>query len=292
MLGRFPVQRLTLPVHIHRRWRVFCPGMEIDAPMGLMLFHKLKALRANVSRAARRLRPSQSVRQHENWQPAGGPVLVIAPHPDDEVIGCGGTAARHVQSGDPVSFVILTRGAQSVGYPWLTPEQRMQVREGESRASALRLGVRDIAFVDGEDGHMSEPAVGARVLTQLAEIFARTRPKRIYVPHPNDGHPDHAAAYELAQRLLAQHDGPRPEVFQYEVWRPLEANCAVDITDLMKLKLKAIRCHRLALDAFNYVNTLQGLATYRSGTMLGRQGYAEAFHRESESSAFIQAIGK
>jgi hypothetical protein len=52
----------------------------------------------------------------------------------------------------------------------------------------------------------------------------------------------------------------------------------------MRTKLKAIKCHRLALDAFNYLPTAMGLAAYRSGTMLERKGYAEAFKRTDLAS--------
>ena len=68
-------------------------------------------------------------------------------------------------------------------------------------------------------------------------------------------------------------------VHQYELWSPLAADFAVDVTREMKHKLKAIRCHELALDAFDYVPTMLGLAAYRSGTLLQRRGYAEAFKR-------------
>jgi LmbE family N-acetylglucosaminyl deacetylase len=263
--------------------------MEASMSTGMSLANRLKLWRTNAGRLVQRVRASvrgnRTASAPDQWRPAGGRVLVIAPHPDDEVIGCGGTVVRHVRAGDPVTVVLLTRGGKSVGYPWLSEAERREVREQESRASARLMGVEEIIFIDGEEGSMTAPAVKERVVGQLAGILASRKPMLVYVPHPHDGHPDHTAAYELLRDLMGSMNGSRPRVMQYEVWTPLNANCAVDISEVMDVKLRAIKCHRLALDAFNYVTTLTGLARYRSGSMLGVQGFAEAFHREDEAGA-------
>ncbi len=212
------------------------------------------------------------------WQAAGGPVMVIAPHPDDEVIGCGGTLCRHVAGGDSVSVVYLTRGEKSRGYPWLTAAQRQAKRVQEATSSCAILGVRDTVFLDGEDGNLSEPAMFGELLGKVAAEVAARQPRAIYVPHGDDNHADHIAAYRMICQIVREL-APAPIVYQYELWSPLTADFAVDITGVMRCKVKAIKCHRLALDAFDYVSTMIGLAAYRSGTMLQRKGYAEAFRR-------------
>jgi LmbE family N-acetylglucosaminyl deacetylase len=214
----------------------------------------------------------------DNWLPAGGPVMVIAPHPDDEVIGCGGTIRRHVLAGDPVSILYLTRGEHSCGYPWLDPEEKKLERMAEARKSCGILGVQDFVFLDGSDGKCNLPQESILLTQALRAALNERRPKVIYVPHADDNHIDHIAAFRIVTRLACQSDW-QPLVYQYELWSPLTADFAVDITSHMRAKLKAIKCHRLALDAFNYLPTAVGLAAYRSGTMLERKGYAEAFKR-------------
>jgi LmbE family N-acetylglucosaminyl deacetylase len=218
----------------------------------------------------------------DGWSPAGGHVMIIAPHPDDEVIGCGGTALRHVRGGDPVSVIYLTRGESSRGYPWLGPQERKATRMKEALASCAILGIRDTLFLEGADGNLSAPDVAAELTRKVTEAIRVRQPKVIYVPHADDNHADHAAAYQMVVQI-ARGCSPRPVIYQYELWSPLSADFAVDVSRQMKAKVKAIKCHQLALDAFDYVPPMLGLAAYRSGTLLQRKGYAEAFKRSTDA---------
>lgn len=214
----------------------------------------------------------------DGWHPAGGHVMVIAPHPDDEVIGCGGTVCRHIDAGDPVSVIYLTRGESSRGYPWLSPLEKQNKRMQEALSSCAILGVHDTLFLNGADGNLADASVMADLSRDVAGAMAARSPKVIYVPHADDNHPDHIAAHRMTIDLARAYS-PRPTVYQYELWSPLYADFAVDITRQMPAKVKAIKRHELALDAFDYVSTMIGLAAYRSGTLLQRKGYAEAFRR-------------
>jgi LmbE family N-acetylglucosaminyl deacetylase len=218
---------------------------------------------------------------NDRWAPAAGPVVVVAPHPDDEVIGCGGTIRRHTRAGDPVTVLYLTRGENSRGYPWLSPAQKQATRVREARASCAVLGVADAAFFDGIDGNLCDPACLADLSAKVAAAVRARCPKLIYVPHAGDNHPDHIAAYRMVVQI-ARDCVPAVAVYQYELWSPLAADFAIDISREMRSKIRAIKCHQLALDAFDYVPTMIGLAAYRSGTLLQRRGYAEAFRRSPE----------
>jgi LmbE family N-acetylglucosaminyl deacetylase len=214
----------------------------------------------------------------DGWTPARGSVLVVAPHPDDEVIGCGGTICRHVAADDPVTVVYLTRGEKSRGYPWLTETQRQETRVKEAMMSCAVLGVADTVFLDGEDGNLADPTILNELAVKVAAAVTEKQPKVVYVPHAGDNHPDHIAAFRIISQIARGMSVP-PTVYQYELWSPLIADFAVDITKAMPAKVKAVKCHQSALDAFDYVSTMMGLAAYRSGTMLQRKGYAEAFRR-------------
>jgi LmbE family N-acetylglucosaminyl deacetylase len=218
----------------------------------------------------------------DGWAAAEGAVLFVAPHPDDEVIGCGGTMLRHADAGDAVTIVYLTRGERSRGYPWLSAAERKTKRVAEAKASCSVLGVKDAVFLDGIDGRCGEPEVAEALTAQLSAVINSRNPKIIYVPHADDNHPDHVAAYQVVSQIVRNTDW-RPKIYQYELWSPLDADFAVDVTDQMKRKVKAVKRHHLALDAFNYIPTMMGLAAYRSGTLLQRKGYAEAFKRTPRS---------
>ena len=249
---------------------------DVTAPPARIANTFMSRLRRHVRAMITRQPPAE-----DGWQPAGGAVMVIAPHPDDEVIGCGGTVCRHVKAGDPVSVIYLTRGESSRGYPWLDPVEKQAKRMQEALSSCAILGVRDTLFLNGADGNLSDAQVMADLRGKVAEALVARKPRVIYVPHADDNHPDHIAAYQMVMELTRD-ISPRPIVFQYELWSPLYADFAVDISRQMSVKVKAIRCHELALDAFDYVSTMIGLAAYRSGTMLQRKGYAEAFKRSPE----------
>jgi LmbE family N-acetylglucosaminyl deacetylase len=220
----------------------------------------------------------------DGWKPAAGHVMVIAPHPDDEVIGCGGTICRHVAAGDAVSVLYLTRGESSRGYPWLSPAEKQAKRQQEALASCAILGVRDTLFFDGEDGNLNDADVMASLSAKVKAAILQRSPRVIYVPHADDNHADHIAAYRMIMDMVDELPS-RPTVYQYELWSPLSADFAVDISNHMAAKVKAIKRHQLALDAFDYVSTMIGLGAYRSGTMLQRKGYAEAFRRSSDRQA-------
>ena len=219
---------------------------------------------------------------NDGWQAVGGHVMVIAPHPDDEVIGCGGTICRHVAAGDAVSVIYLTRGESSRGYPWLSPAEKQAKRMQEALDSCAILGVRDTLFLEGADGNLNDREVMANLSREVGNAIASRKPRLIYAPHADDNHADHIAAYHMVLDLC-RCASPRPMVYQYELWSPLKADFGVDITRQMPAKVKAIKRHELALDAFDYVSTMIGLAAYRSGTILQRKGYAEAFRRSSDS---------
>lgn len=200
-------------------------------------------------------------------------VLVIAPHPDDEAIGCGGAVCRHVAQGDTVSAVFLTSG--ELGLKQLPRAKAWAVREREARAAARLLGLARVDFLRQPDwtlgDHLPE-AAGA-----LRRVLRAVRPGLIYVPHAAEWHPDHQAALPLLRRALAGLRSRPPGALAYEVWTPLAApDHVVDISRWMPRKLRALRAHRSQLDGFDYVRAVTGLNTFR-GALGARCDYAEAF---------------
>lgn len=200
-------------------------------------------------------------------------VLVIAPHPDDETIGCGGALYGHARLGDRVHAVWLTSG--ELGLKEMSPVEARRVREEEARAAARLLRIDGLTFLRCADWSVSESR--ADLQQALIPILRRDRPGRIYVPHPGDDHPDHQPVCHLVQSALRFAGVALPEIRGYEVWSPLSRiDYVEDITPVMPRKLRALRAHRSQLREFDYIRAVRGLNQFR-GALAGKCRYAEVF---------------
>jgi N-acetylglucosamine malate deacetylase 1 len=204
-------------------------------------------------------------------------VLVVAPHPDDEAIGCGGALCLHAAHGDRVCAVFLTSG--ELGLKHLPRAETWRIREAEAEAAGEVLGLSRLAFLRCPDwqvgDHVEEAARGLRA------VLEGERPQRLYLPHPRDGHPDHRAALPVVRAALAEGSVPLPLLVAYEVWTPLgEYDHVEDVSSVMPRKLRAVRCHRSQLGHFRYDRAVRGLNQYR-GALAGRCRYAEVFCHET-----------
>jgi LmbE family N-acetylglucosaminyl deacetylase len=200
-------------------------------------------------------------------------VLVIAPHPDDEVIGPGGTLALHARRGDRVHAVFVTSG--ELGLKRLPRERAWSRREAEAQAAAKILGIAQLAFLRQPDWMVGEhlPAAATALRAHLNEV----PPDLVYLPHPRDGHPDHQASLRLVRAALRGLRIARPRLLGYEVWTPMEQHDHVrDISTVMPVKLRALRAHRSQLGEFDYVGAVRGLNAFR-GALAGHCRYAEVF---------------
>jgi LmbE family N-acetylglucosaminyl deacetylase len=200
-------------------------------------------------------------------------ILVVAPHPDDETIGCGGVLCRHAAMGDRVTVVFLTSG--ELGLKALPPEKAWSVREAEAKAAGRILGIARLEFLRLPDWTVGEHLKrGARL---LRPILIGEHPEMVYLPHPSDWHPDHRAALPLLRASMRRLRLPRVELRTYEIWTPLgEFDHVEDISRVMPRKLRALRAHRSQLDEFDYERAVSGLNQFR-GALAAKCRYAEVF---------------
>jgi LmbE family N-acetylglucosaminyl deacetylase len=202
-------------------------------------------------------------------------ILVIAPHPDDESIGCGGALCLHKQRNDYVRVVVLTSGER--GLPELEAKCARNIREAEARAAAMILGVDQIDFLRLPDLALLRNIGPAA--HQLAELLDTQMPDVIYLPHPEESHIDHMAAVPMIRLGLRRtaHRARTPVLRAYEVWTPMRwYNTVHDITTVMDQKLRAIRCHKSQIRAYRHDDAAAGLARYR-GVMSNTGKYAEVY---------------
>jgi LmbE family N-acetylglucosaminyl deacetylase len=200
-------------------------------------------------------------------------ILVIAPHPDDETIGCGGTLCLHTARHDRVVVVFLSSG--ELGLEHLDRKKAWQLREAEAKTAARTLGLAALEFLRLPDWVVAEHVQkGGRL---LSPILRRELPQLIYLPHPGEWHPDHQAALPLLRAALERSRIPQPALRAYEVWTPLQQFDHVEnISRVMTRKLRALRAHRSQLTEFDYERAMRGLNQYR-GALAGKCRYAEVF---------------
>ncbi|HEX8252723.1 MAG TPA: PIG-L family deacetylase [Thermoanaerobaculia bacterium] len=206
------------------------------------------------------------------YEPAllrGERLLVLAPHPDDEVIGCGGLVAQHLRERRAVRIVIATDGAEAGS---------AEMREEESRRGVARLGGAEVHFL-----RFPDRGLGDAVIPSIREQLLSFRPDLILVPSLGEIHPDHIALarafVETVQRdetLFG--DLAVARVAFYEVSQPLKPNALVDISDVAELKYAAIAEHASQLAVRDYVSYARGLNAYRAMTLPAGTAFAEAYH--------------
>ena len=191
--------------------------------------------------------------------------LIIAPHPDDEVLGCGGMIAKCSANGKATDILFLTEGeASHKGCCTVQVSQVGAQRRRLAGAANEILGVpqKRLHFLDKEDGEL--PRKGQDGFIDFAEKIAacleKSAPEAVFCPHPFEGWSDHIAAAELttaALKMLAT--SPIPRLYHYCVWfwysMPLKhawridwrRSRLLDISEQFPLKRQAMRTNLDAL---------------------------------------------
>ncbi|MHC5109034.1 MAG: PIG-L deacetylase family protein [Planctomycetota bacterium] len=211
-------------------------------------------------------------------------VLVIAPHPDDEVLGAGGTMLRHVADGDDVHVVICTRGeATRFG-----KEQVEQV-QAEARRAHQFLGLAGSHFLDLPAARL-DTVPGSDINAALGEVMAGVNADIVYAPHPGDVHLDHQLIFQALmvcarpvgktypQRILAYETVSETDWYAPPLTPPFIPNVFIDITEFIDRKLDACAVYESQIRPSpdqRSVESLRALAATRGHAM--NMHYAEAF---------------
>ncbi len=207
-------------------------------------------------------------------------ILVFAPHPDDEVLGCGGMIAKRTKEGSKVIVCIVTNTSKE--------------REEEARKADLMLGVEHIEMLRLPELQLDR--LDHTVLNDaVLDVIERFKPNEVFIPYSGDLHTDHRA---LAEAVIV---ATRPKyscsptcVYEYETmsetgWNYIDEKNAFNpnvyecITDELSQKLDAISCHESQVDVYpacRSIGSIQGLAFYRGAQ--SEMKYAEAFRMVRE----------
>lgn len=210
--------------------------------------------------------------------------LVIAPHPDDEVLGAGGTIARLARQGCDVQVCILTRG-----YASRFPEAMTRHVRQESAVAHRKLGVSRTHFCDLPAAELDQ-VPHAELNARMGEIIDKMEPDALFLPFVGDIHLDHQLAF-LSAMVAARprHDNAPTLILAYEtlsetnwlapgVTPAFIPNFFVDISDTLETKLDAFAAYESQVRAFpdeRSIEALRALAAVRGASVF--RSAAEAF---------------
>jgi LmbE family N-acetylglucosaminyl deacetylase len=224
--------------------------------------------------------PFSALPAHDADSSARSPqVLVLAPHPDDESLGCGGTLKQLTEAGISVDVAFMTRGElgcrRGIVLPPLDQLVLASQRAQEAVAACRILGVRNAHFLNGRDGGLGEQP---ELSDDILRLLKTSDYSIVFCPWAFDFHPDHSATFDLLTTALKTCDCD-PEVWLYEVWSTLHPNKIVSIDSTIESKMRAIRAHASQMKnyEYDYSECFQALARYR-GMLAPGMRHAEAFY--------------
>jgi LmbE family N-acetylglucosaminyl deacetylase len=144
--------------------------------------------------------------------------LVLAPHPDDETLGCGATIMRKLAAGTAVQVVIAADGRHWYHSGKLSVDALAAIREDEARCACAILGLsgENVTFLRFEDGRLAEHRGLLR--DRLFEILDTVNPDEIFVSSIIDNHPDHRVLAELGRELAQARRDRFPVLYEYPIW--------------------------------------------------------------------------
>lgn len=199
-------------------------------------------------------------------------VLVVAAHPDDEVLGCGGAISHHADAGDQVQVLIVAEGATSRQQlrdrSQATPEL-MGLAQAAQRAGAI-LGAQGVELLDLPDNRL-DSIDRLDLIKHIEQRISRHQPQTVYVHHAGDVNVDHRRLHEAvvtACRPTPGHSVRR--LLSYEVassteWQPpgsaplFQPNWFVDISALWPRKLQALEAYSAEMRPWPHPRSLEAV---------------------------------
>jgi N-acetylglucosamine malate deacetylase 1 len=212
-------------------------------------------------------------------------VLVIAVHPDDETLGCGGTILKHKAEGDKIYWLLITNIHEINGFE----SKVVSKRQHEIKDVAAIYEFNDTFMLDFPTAQLDKIQTG-EIINAISQIIAKIKPTVIYLPNSNDVHSDHRIAFQAAysctknfrfpsiKRILVMETISETDFAPANSGKVFIPNYYVDITKYLEKKLAIFSIYESEImsDPFpRSISSIKALARYR-GSRIGKK-YAEAF---------------
>ena len=235
-------------------------------------------------------------------------VLIIVAHPDDEVLGMGGTILKHTKNGDDVTIVYMSTGItsrrssnynNSSSYTLSTTEKskiKKQILDlqNEAKTSAKILGVKKTMFFDYPDNELDTVPL-LKIIKDIEQLISKEKPDRIYTSHYKDLNVDHRKIFEATLTACRPFSFNVKEIICFEIFSSTEwsfsydykPNYFVNIEKELPKKIQAMKVYKNEIRKFPHPRSLENLkiSAQRWGTVCGFK-YAESFEiiRKFENS--------
>lgn len=216
-------------------------------------------------------------------------VLVIAAHPDDEVLGCGGTMSRLSKEGHEIYISILGEGITSrYENPSQTDLSELETLKNCSKKASELLGATDLFFHNFPDNSFDTVPL-LKIVKTIQKLICRLQPEVVYTQHGGDLNIDHQITFRATLTATRPMEGFLKTLYAYEVpssteWAfqkfapPFKANTFVDIHSTLELKIKAMELYESEARPFPHPRSPEALRAIAKkwGTVIGLKA-AEAF---------------
>ncbi len=210
-------------------------------------------------------------------------ILVVAPHPDDEILGCGGIIAKHVNENDDVYICIVTKGISE-----LYDENSIQALRKEAKNAHEYLKIKETIYLDFPAPKLDNYD-SYKIANAIKEILNEKRIDILYLPHRGDIHKDHRIVYEAGIVAARPINSTVKTIMAYETlseteWAPPFGDDAfiptvfIDIEKYLEDKIRAFKYYKSQLRNFPNPRSIEGIATLAKfrGATIGLKA-AEAF---------------
>ncbi len=203
-------------------------------------------------------------------------LLVIAPHPDDEILGCGGTMIKNIQNGNEVFVCIVTKGPQP-----MFPVEIVEKTRQDARDCHRKIGVKNTFFLDFPSVYLEE-CHRYELNDSILKVVREVMPDEVYIPHWGDMQKDHQIVADACMVALRPKYEPKVRrIYSYEtmsetawnapnVQNEFMPNVYVDISDTLESKLTALSFFETQLSDFpdaRSIEAIEALAKYRGALM-------------------------
>ncbi|MDX1975767.1 MAG: PIG-L deacetylase family protein [Rickettsiales bacterium] len=212
-------------------------------------------------------------------------ILVVAPHPDDETLGCGATLLKHKAAGDTIFWAIVTQATEALGYG----KDKLETRDREIETVSKDYGFKQVFRLGFTTTQLDMVGKG-ELVNAFSTVFKQAEPNICYLPFPGDAHSDHLACFDAAMAMCKWFRYPSvKQVLVYETlsethmkpapWQGgFQPNYYADVSAHMDQKIAIMKRYEGEMGMFPFPRseeTIRALATVR-GSECGAKA-AEAF---------------